>query len=452
MPTHEKHDTHHKALSLNLDTTIFGSFAEIGAGQEVARWFLRVGGASGTVAKTISAYDKEVSDHLYGAGTRYVSKARLQAMLESEWGQLIGQLHGSRGADTKFFSFVDTVSARNYLGTNDCHGWVGLRFMPEPGVRPNDVILHVNLRDPSNVRQQEAVGILGVNLIYAAYHALGSAEKFLASVFEELGQHRVEIDCLELAGPSFQFCDGEEIHAFLVAGGYAEAVVFPTDNQLVPPNELLYKQTVVLAPGGFDNVSQLQASLIQDTLAQLPEEELGGNKGATGLFCLSIGDTSAEGKGVHSKEIMERVKTLQKLGFGVIIFRAKELYRMSAYVNRYTKSRIHFAIELTVLVHVFEDRYKDLAGNLLEGVARLFTQNVRLSVYPMAAEEVQRRVKTAGLTGWRWKEIDRMVSADNLHPSGPLDSLYQYLLTSELIIPGNPGKHAGLGGSNPDEN
>jgi hypothetical protein len=451
MPTHEKYDTRHKALSLNLDTTIFGSFAEIGAGQEVARWFLRVGGASGTVAKTISAYDKEVGDHLYGAGTRYVSKSRLQAMLENEWGQLIGQLHGSRGADTKFFSFVDTVSARNYLGTNDCHGWVGLRFMPEPGVGANDVILHVNLRDPSNVRQQEAVGILGVNLIYAAYHALGSAEKFLASVFEELGQHRVEIDCLELAGPSFQFWDGEEIHAFLVACGYAEAVVFPTDNQLVPPNELLYKHTVVLAPGGFDNVGHLQASLIQDTLAQLPEEELEGSKGATGLFCLSIGGTSAEGKGVHTKEIMERVKTLQKLGFGVMIFRAKELYTMSAYVNRYTKSRIHFAIELTVLVRVFEDRYKDLAGTLLEGIARLFTQNVRLSVYPMAAEEVQRRVKTAGLTGWRWKEIDRMVSADNLHPSGPLDSLYQYLLSSELIIPGKPGKHAGLEGSNPDE-
>src|ERR1700756_272119 len=132
MPTHEKHDTHHKALSLNLDTTIFGSFAEIGAGQEVARWFLRVGGASGTVAKTISAYDKEGSDQLYGSGTRYVSKPRLIAMLESEWKQLLGQLSPSRGGSTKFFSFVDTVSARNYAGENDCHGWVGLRFLREP--------------------------------------------------------------------------------------------------------------------------------------------------------------------------------------------------------------------------------------------------------------------------------------------------------------------------------
>ena len=442
MPTHERHDTHHKALALNLDATVFGSFAEIGAGQEVARWFLRVGGASGTVAKTISAYDKQVSDHLYGTGTRYVSKSRLEAMLESEWEQLMGQLHASRGTDTAFFSFVDTVSTRNYLGTNDCHGWVGLRFMREPQGAPNDVILHVNLRDPSNLGQQEAVGILGVNLIYAAYHALGSAEEFLAILSDELGRHRVEIDCLELTGPSFESWDREEIHAFLVAGGYAESVVFPADNQLVPPNELLYRRAVVLAPGGFDNVGQLHTNLIQDTLAQLPEEELKESKGEIGLFCLSVGDTSSESKGMHIKEIVERVKTLQELGFGVMIFRAKELYTMSAYTNRYTKSRIHFAIRLSVLVRVLEDRYKDLAGTLLEGIARLFTQNVRLSVYPMAAEEVQKRVKMAGLTGWRWKEIDGMVSADNLHPSGPLDSLYQYLLSSEFIIPRIPRKRA----------
>jgi hypothetical protein len=451
MPSHEKQDTHQKTLSLNLDTTIFGSFAEIGAGQEVARWFLRVGGASGTVAKTISAYDKQVSDHLYGTGTRYVSKSRLQVMLDSEWEQLMGQLRASRGADTKFFSFVDTVSARNYLGTNDCHGWVGLRFLREPGGAPCDVILHVNLRDPSNVRQQEAVGILGVNLIYAAYHALGSAEEFLASLFEELGLHRVEIDCLELSEPVFEFCDRDEIHAFLVAGGYAEAVVFPADNQLVPPNELLYKRAVVLAPGGFDNVAQLHAGLIQDTLAQLPEQELERSKVATGLFCLSISGASTEDKRVHTREIVERVKTLQKLGFGVMLFRAKELYKMSTYANRYTKSRIHFAIGLTVLVRVFEDSYKDLAGTLLEGIARLFMQNVRLIVYPMAAEEVQRRVTMAGLTGWRWKEINGMVSADNLHPSGPLDSLYQYLLGSKFILPGVPGMLEGIDRSNPQE-
>lgn len=438
MPEREKHDTHHKALSLNLDPTTFGSFAEIGAGQEVARWFLRVGAASGMVAKTISAYDKEVSDDLYGAGTRYVSQPRLQAMLESEWEQLQAQLQASRGASTKFFAFVDTISARNYAGTNDCHGWMGLRFLQQPRGTPNDVILHINLLDPSNVQQQEAVGILGVNLIYAAYHELASPEEFLGSVFEDLDLQRMEIDCLDWKGPAFADWNCDEVHAFLVVGGYAEAVVFPADDQLAPVNEVLYKRALVLAPGRFDSVSNLHADLIEDTLAQLPEEELRESKGGLGLFCLSVAGSGAQGQQACVKEVLEHVEQLQQLGYGVMLLRAQELYAMSAFANRYTKLRIHFAIGLTVLTRVLEDGYKDLAGTLLEALARLFTQNVRVTVYPMAAEEMRRRVKADRLGDWRWKETDGMVSADNLHPSEPLNALYQYLLKSEFIL---AGKH-----------
>lgn len=438
MPEREKHDTHRKALSLNLDPTTFGSFAEIGAGQEVARWFLRVGAASGMVAKTISAYDKEVSDDLYGAGTRYVSQPRLQAMLESEWEQLQAQLQASRGASTKFFAFVDTISARNYAGTNDCHGWMGLRFLQQPRGTPNDVILHINLLDPSNVQQQEAVGILGVNLIYAAYHELASPEEFLGSVFEDLDLQRMEIDCLDWKGPAFADWNCDEVHAFLVVGGYAEAVVFPADDQLAPVNEVLYKRALVLAPGRFDSVSNLHADLIEDTLAQLPEEELRESKGGLGLFCLSVAGSGAQGQQACVKEVLEHVEQLQQLGYGVMVLRARELYAMSAFANRYTKLRIHFAIGLTVLTRVLEDGYKDLAGTLLEALARLFTQNVRVTVYPMAAEELRRRVKADRLGDWRWKETDGMVSADNLHPSEPLNALYQYLLKSEFIL---AGKH-----------
>src|SRR5205823_12315857 len=165
MPSTEKLDTHQKALTLNLDPSTFGSFAEIGAGQEVARWFLVVGGASGTVAKSISAYDKEVSDDLYGPGTRYVSRQRLEAMLDREWDQLQTQLHESRGSTSRFFAFADTVSARNYAGTNESHGWMGVRFLREPGGEPNDVLLDVNLMDPSNTLQQEVLGVRGVNLV-----------------------------------------------------------------------------------------------------------------------------------------------------------------------------------------------------------------------------------------------------------------------------------------------
>jgi hypothetical protein len=440
MSTSQKHDPHQKALSLNLDLTIFGSFAEIGAGQEVARWFLQVGGASGTVAKTISAYDKEVSDDLYGSGTRYVSKPRLQAMLESEWGQLLAQLGVSRGVDTKFFSFVDTISARNYAGTNDCHGWMGLRFLLAPGGAPNDIILHLNLRDPSNVQQQEAVGILGVNLIFAVHHALASSDEFLASLHEDLERHRVELDCLELSGPAFEQWDRNELHASLVARGHAEAVVYPAEGPPVPPNELLYKRALVLAPGRFESVGQMHADLVRDTLTQLPEEELKESKGGLGLFCLSIAPAIPTTGDVSARDVVDHVKTLRQLGYGVMVFRDRELYTMSAYVNRYTKSRIHFAIGLTVLVRVFEDRYNDLPGTVLEGIARLFMQNVKLIVYPMAVEEARKRVQNARLAGWGWKETDGWITADNLYPAGAMESLYQYLLRSEFIIPGKLAK------------
>ncbi|HKN24870.1 MAG TPA: hypothetical protein VJX72_08495 [Candidatus Acidoferrum sp.] len=435
MDTTQKLGTHQKALSINLDGRVFGSFAEIGAGQEVARWFLRVGGASGTVAKTISAYDKEVSDDLYGAGTRYVSKPRLQAMLDNEWAQLLSQLQATRGATTKFFSFVDTVSARNFSGTNDCHGWVGLRFLQQPGGLPSDVILHVNLRDSSNVRQQEAVGILGVNLLYAAQHALTNPSDFLASVAEDLSLQRMEIDCLELSGPAFEHWDGREVHAFLVTGGYAEAVVFPADDNLIPPSELLYKRALVLAPGRFGNLDHLHADLIRVTLAELPPEELKESKGGLGLFCLSFAPRSDELRTLPIAEIVGLVEALKKMGYGVMLFRLPELYEMSAFLNRYTKFRIHFAVRLSVLVRVMEDRYKRLSGSVLEGVARLFTQNVRLVAHPMSVEEVERWVKETGLTGWTWEETDGMIHADNLHPAKPLDYLYKYLLGERRILP-----------------
>jgi hypothetical protein len=435
--TNEKPDTHQKALSINLDAEVFGSFAEIGAGQEVARWFLTVGGASGTVAKTISAYDKEVSDDLYGAGTRYVSKPRLQAMLEGEWKQLLSQLQASRGAVTRFFSFVDTVSARNFAGTNDCHGWIGLRFLMEPGGPPSDVILHVNLRDSTNLRQQEAVGILGVNLIYAVRHARESIEEFLSSLFEELSLQRLEIDLVELSGPAFAGWSRDEVHVALVTGGYAKVVTFSAEGELAPANELLYKRALVLAPTTLDAAGELGAELVTNTLGRLPAEEVRASKGGLGLFGLSTASTRAEDAPPAVKDVVTQVNKLQKMGYGVFVFGGREIYAASAFANRYTKSRIHFAIGLTALMRVFEDRYGDLAGTLLEGLSRLFMENVRVSVCPMPVEDVQRRVQAAGVQGWRWQETNGLVTADNLHPPAPLDALYQYLLSSGLVIPGS---------------
>lgn len=444
MPEPEKHDAYQKALTLNLDPSKFGSFAEIGAGQEVARWFLRVGGASGTVAKTISAYDKEVSDDLYGAGTRYVSKQRVQAMLKSEWQQLLAELQHTRGARTRFFTFVDTISARNYAGTNDSHGWVGLRFQQRPTEVPNDLIMHVNLRDPTNMQQQEAVGILGVNLIYAVYHALGSLEDFLRTVFDELGLQRMEIDCLEWTGPAFADWKREEVHAFLVTGGYAEAVAFPADDQPLPPNELMHKRALVLAPSRFEDARDLYAGLIEDASAELPEEELKESRGGLGLFCLSVAGTGVPDQLAFVPEAVERVRELRNLGYGVVLFRAPEPYKMSVFANRYTQLRIHFAVGLGLHVRVIRDRYKELPGTILEGLARLFTQNVRVTVCPMAEEELRKQVEKAGITGWSWKATDGLVSVDNLYLPEPLNSMHQYLMKSEYVLAGKPAKRTAV--------
>jgi hypothetical protein len=243
---HTELDTHEKALALNLDPTIFGSFAEIGAGQEVARWFLQVGAASGTVAKTVSAYDKEVSDDLYGAGTRYVSMQRLEAMLDREWNQLLMQLQKSRGPSTRFFSFANTVSARNFAGTNECHGWIGIRFQDSPEGEPQDVILHVSLKDPANVLQQEVTGILGVNLIYAVFHRRETKETFLKALLDQASIQRVEIDFIVVRGSTFGSWNSSDLLRSLVLEGLAEAVV--PRGQPERTARTSRKRPIVLAP------------------------------------------------------------------------------------------------------------------------------------------------------------------------------------------------------------
>ena len=436
----EKIDTHQKALSLNLDPSTFGSFAEIGAGQEVARWFLQVGAASGTVAKTISAYDKEVSDDLYGAGTRYVSQERLHAMLEQEWKELLTQLHASRGATTKFISFVDTVAARNFSGTNECHGWLGLRFQQTPGGPVNDVVLHINLRDDANLLQQAAVGVLGVNLIYAAYHNLTSIEEFQKSLVEDLAPSRIEIDCMELNGPAFASWDPQIVHASLVVHGLAEAVIFPLDGTLLPPTEVLYKKAVVMAPGTFNTTEKFHEEMIEDTIAQLPADELAQSKGPIGLFSLTCAPLSKDKLSLSTEEIVAHVAALRKLGSGVLVFREVELYKMSTFVNRFTKSRIHFAVGLSILVRALQDTYEELAGSLLEGIARLFRLNVRLSVFPMTEADLTAWLEAVSVSGWEWQSSGGLVHAKNLHPSKPIDFLYKYLIASQFILPMPPTK------------
>jgi|SRR5579871_553842 len=439
MVSTEKLDTHRKALTLNLDASTFGSFAEIGAGQEVARWFLFVGGASGTVAKTISAYDKEVSDSLYGHGSRYVSRERLEAMLETEWVQLLAQLERSRGKDKRFFSFVDTVSARNYAGTNNAHGWLGVRFQSRPGGKPSDILLHINLRDSSNVLQQEAIGMLGVNLLYAAFYQLETKESFFSGLAQDVVRERIEIDCVDFRGPAFESWDRSTILAHLVHAGLADAVCFVPSGKPLPPDELLHNKAVVLAPGYFGHVDSVHAQIHTQLLAAGTRElrrELGETASAPiGGFCLSAAPITAQDSNREITDLVTRINALLAQGGNVLLFRERELYGMTALVNRHTKAPVRFIAGLSLLIQAFHDPYFSLEGRLLEALARLLAQNVRVYAYPMNARDLEQTAKQLSPIDLGWTDRDGSVSAEQLRFTPPLAHLYAYLLASKFIVP-----------------
>jgi len=438
MTSAEKLNTHQKALNINLDPTSYGSFAEIGAGQEVARWFLVVGGASGTVAKSISAYDKEVSDDLYGVGARYVSKERLKAMLDSEWAQLLKQLTKSRGAKTRFFSFVDTISARNFAGTNEPNGWLGLQFQSQPGGPSNEIILHINMQDPSNPLEQEAIGILGVNLLYAVFFQLDTWESFFENVAQDL-KGRIEIDYVEVNGPAFAGWDQRELLIGLIRAGLAEAVCFPSGDLLAPPTEVLHKKLLVLAPGSFEHVDPAHGAIHEEMLAagvqQLREESHQNDAVPKGFFCISA-TPLVEGDPLPTvADLLQRIDALHSRGGNVLLFRERELYCMTAFVNRYTRESVRFVLGLSLLIRVWEYRYTKLAGNHLEALSRLLTQNVRMYAYPMQSNDLQQSIPPESALAWKWTDTNGWVSAHDLHPAVPLGHLYNFVLASNFLIP-----------------
>ncbi|MFY9690183.1 MAG: hypothetical protein WAJ86_09625 [Candidatus Acidiferrales bacterium] len=438
MASGEKMNTHQKALRINLDPANFGSFAEIGAGQEVARWFLFVGGASGTVAKSISAYDKEVSDDLYGSGSRYVSRERLASMMDREWAQLLSQLNVARGSRTCFFSFADTIEARNYAGTNEAHGWIGLRFQRQPGGPAHDILVHVNMLDASNPLQQEAIGVLGVNMIYAAFYELETKELLLASLTQDIDS-RIEIDYLDLRGPAFEAWDQRTLLIELVRMGFAQAVHFPFDGPPLPPIEVLHKKAVVLAPGSFEHVDPAHAEIHERMLTSAMQQlhgELGENPtSSAGFFCLSAMPITEKDASPEIPELLARVDALLARRRDVLVFRERELFTMTDLVNRYTKEHVRFVVGLSLLIRVFEYRYSRLAGSFLEALSRLLARNVRIYAYPMAAKDLQQAIQSISATGWEWTDTDGFVSARQLRLAPPLGHLYDYVLSSEFLVP-----------------
>ncbi len=381
--------TKQKALAINLDPEIYGSFAEIGAGQDVAANFFKAGGSSGTIAKTMSAYDMLFSDAIYGAEKkrRYVSENRLIAMLEREYGLLIERLAAQRGATTTFFAFSDTISALNFHKTNEGHGWMGVRFQLKPEGAYNDVVLHVKLLDNDNNLQQQAAGILGVNLMYACFNHHENSVLFLMSLMDDLSKDRIQIDMIRFEGPDFIKVDNRLMSLHLVKYGFSDAAVFGPDGKNQQPSEVLYKKHIVVVRGRFRPIINVHLDMLNTGVQQFLEEPDVDKDNVvvlTELTLQSLKERNADlNADIDEKDFLDRVDILSSLGQTVMISNFHEYYKLVAYLSTITKLKMGVVLGYPNLEYIFsEEHYKNLPGGILESFATLFSRKVKLFIYP----------------------------------------------------------------------
>lgn len=411
-------DTHHKALQINLDPSKYGTFAEIGAGQEVARWFFRVGGAAGTIAKSMSAYDAVVSDAIYGHADRYVSRQRLQTMLDHEYVLMVERLNAKRGATTKFFVFADTVTARSFKSYDECHGWMGLRFQSEPRAEPSEIIIHVRMLDRENLQQQEALGIMGVNLVHGALYLHNHLPELLDSLMDSLTLERVEVDMIKVSGPAFGKVDNRLISLQLVERGLANAAMFTADGEVVQAAEVLYKKNILVERGSFRPVTRTTLDMLSSAQAMFVREPQVNHENVVVLMEMTMKNLTTA-SGIDHKDFLDRVDVLGTLGKTVLISNYGEYHRLAAYLFRYTKEMIGLVMGLPSLRDVFQEKYyTDLEGGILESFGRLFKNNLKLYVYP----------QLDAATG-------AIVTAGNLQVQPNLRHLHHHLMENKFIEP-----------------
>ena len=410
-----KSTTHEKALRINVDAAKYGTFAEIGAGQEVARWFFRVGGAAGTVAKTISAYDTAVSDFLYGPTDHYVSRQRLLAMLEREYTILVEELGPRRGDRSAFFALADTVAARSYSRHENGHGWLGVRFQTQAGGGPSDVLIHVYLLDSDPVREQEALGIVGVNLAHGAFYHHSEPARLVESLMDSVERARVEIDMVKLSGPAFGGFDSRLASLRLVELGFTDAVMLASDGEVVQPSEVLYKRPLLVERGTFRPPTKVTLDVLACARERfLREPDLDGGEPAI-LLEMTLGSLSGE-SGIDHRDFVDRAEILHALGHHVLISRSRRNFALVEVLSRYTRSRIGVALGVPALRAVIGDEYEDLTGGRLEAIGRLFKHAVKVYVYPTIEPE-----------------SGEVVTADTMQVPEPMRYLYRFLLDNRYI-------------------
>ncbi len=403
-----------KALHINLDAQKIGTFAEIGAGQEVVRWFFHVGKASSTVAKSISAYGKEVSDGLYGGATHYVSRERLNAMLETEYRQLAERLAGKNRA---LFVFADTMATHGSSRDSEGHGWLGIRFQEEPGAEPSDVIIHIEMLDPFTIRRQEAVGLVGVNLIYGAFAQYRDPSALLSGLMDGLDRRRIEIDMIHFAGPLFRDVDHRLMSLQLVEQGFTEATMFTAAGEVVQPSEILHGRRVLIERGSFRPVTNVMLDMLEGAAHQLGLKQAAQADEPVVLMEMTLKNLMAEEK-IDHQDFIARAEVLGALNKTVLISSYQRFDGVTSYLRQYTDNRIGMVTGVPTLRAIYDEQYyEQIEGGLLAGLGRLFQGTVKLLVYPTLAES------------------GTIETADNLQFDSRRQHLYDYLKESGFIEP-----------------
>jgi len=434
--------TNRKALTVNLDNSLYGTFAEIGAGQEVSRHFFVAGGAAGTIAKSMSAYDMKFSDEIYGKANRYVSRDRLIQMMDHEYRLLDERLKETRGSETRFFVYANTVSARNYKGTNECHGWMGLRVQMAPGQPPNDIILHVRMLDESNMLQQDALGVFGVNMIYGGFFLHADADSYIKSLKDNLDGSRIEVDMIEFNGEAFKDSNNRILSLKLVEAGLTNAVMFASGNAILQPSEILHKKSLLVERGSFRPVTKVNIDMLENAGAQFLQEAKVQESKVEVAMEITMKNLTEEGH-IDYEDFLHRTDIINALGFSVIVSNYFEFFRLAAYFRRYTAMPIGVVLGINTLTQILDEKYyEQLDGGILEAFGRLFKEDVKLYIYPMNASgykayknRMDESTFQESTTANNPLAKDVMITAENLRVEDHLKGLYTYLLENGFIEP-----------------
>jgi hypothetical protein len=431
--------TNRKALTINLAGTHYGTIAEIGAGQEVARVFFQAGSASGSIAKTMSAYDMTFSDAIYGKAPRYVSRERLTTMLGHEYSLLKERLQEKRGERTCFFVYADTVATANAKSGASGHGWLGIRFQTKPQEDPSDILIHVRTLDKKNVLQQEALGIVGTNLIYGALYYRETPEKFIQSLADNLGTDRVEVDMLKFSGPAFTHIDNRILSLHLVKYGLTNAVMFAPTGDVLQPSEVLYNRPVLVERGSFRPITHVNVDMLNCATAQFLQESMVKGKDVIVLLEITMNNLLADGA-LDEQDFLSRVDMLGHIGFTVLISNYSEFYRLVSYFRRYTKEMIGVAMGINTLLEIFNEKYyENLEGGILESMGRMFRHAVKLYIYPMQQlaydnyQKAGRPVETGKTQTAHAFASKVLITARNVNVTDHLRNLYAHLLENHYI-------------------